>query len=80
MMRKKAVKVGNSTTTAKWYQRTQSRKVPEGKKYQGTQCSMAELEHKMRSWAVQLMTTMSLNPSLKDMKEIYQGWWKWLTL
>lgn len=49
-------------------------------KYQGTQCSMAELEHKMGSWTEQLMTTMSLNPSLKEMEEIYQGRWKWLTL
>lgn len=41
---------------------------------------MAELEHKMGSWAGQLMTTMSLNPTLKATEEIYQGWWKWLIL
>lgn len=80
MKRKKAVKVGNRTTTAKWCQRTQSRKVPEEKKKQGTQHSMAELEYKMGSWTEQLMTTMSLNLSLKDMEEIYQGRWKWLIL
>lgn len=49
-------------------------------KKKGTQNSMAELEYKMGSWTEQLMTTMSLNPSLKDMEEIYQGRWKWLIL
>lgn len=38
---------------------------------------MEELEHKMGSWTEQLMTTMPLNPFLKDMEEIYQGQWKW---
>lgn len=51
MKRKKQLKweIEPLTTTAKWCQRTQSQKVPEEKKYQGTQCSIAELEHKMGS-------------------------------